>query len=164
MKTVFLIRHAKSDWSDASLRDIDRPLNKRGIKDAPFMAKLLKSKGVAPDRLISSPAVRAVSTAVFFAEAFGVDKDDILIEEGIYEAGSSDIIRIIRRLPDEWDTILLFGHNPTFTTVANLFYQNLISNLPTCGIVRIDAEIDSWKDFDEQGARLNEIYFPKQYR
>lgn len=162
MKTVFLVRHAKSSWDDASLSDIDRPLNERGAQDAPRMAQLLKDKGIKPSLLISSPANRALSTALVFAEAFGIPPADILVDDDIYEAYVDDIIDIIRDLPASARTVLLFGHNPTFTHVANMFSKRYIDNIPTCGIVQIEAQVTSWANFTEDRGELVDFYFPKQ--
>jgi len=163
MKTVYLIRHAKSSWKDPSLDDIDRPLNKRGLRDAPFMAKLLKGRGVDPDRLLSSPAKRAQLTTAYFAEAFGVAPSGIEIRQEIYEAFPEDIMKLIQSLPDELATVLIFGHNPTFTSLANKFTEEYIANIPTCGIVHLQADTASWKQFDERSGRVRAFYYPKQY-
>jgi len=163
MKTLFLIRHAKSSWKDPSLDDIDRPLNKRGKRDAPFMAKLVSGKGLRPDRLISSPAKRALTTAEYFAKALELTRKQIDIRDEIYEAAPEDIHELIRALPEEENTILLFGHNPTFTAIANYFSEEYIANVPTCGVVQLQADTDSWNRFDKEEGRLIAFYYPKQY-
>ena len=163
MKTVYLVRHAKSSWSYHSLRDSERPLNDRGLRDAPFMAKLLRKKGVKPDALLSSPAVRALTTATFFKNELDIEGEDILIKDEIYEALSSTIVSLIQKLPEDLDTIMLFGHNPTFTSVANIFSKKYINNMPTCSIARIDADVPNWLEFKEGKAKLTEFHFPKQY-
>lgn len=162
MKTIFLIRHAKSSWDYPSLSDFDRPLNKRGMQDAPTMAKLLKNKGFMPDHLVSSPAKRAWSTALYFANAYGIDPNQIEKEEAIYEASATTILNIIRKLNERWQTVFLFGHNPTFTDVVNLFSDRFILNIPTCGISMIDCGIDKWTDFDRTNSKLKATYFPKE--
>ena len=164
MKTVFFIRHGKSSWDNPSLRDMDRPLNPRGLRDAPFMAKLLKGKGIRPDAIISSPANRAHTTAGFFAEELGIAKKDIEIRREIYEAFTGDLVSLIQALPDEKNIVLIFGHNPSFTSLANMFSSNYIPNVPTCGISQIEAPIKNWKQFNEQTASLKNFYFPKQFR
>ncbi|RMD75414.1 MAG: hypothetical protein D6818_01735, partial [Bacteroidetes bacterium] len=112
MKHLYLIRHAKSSWDYPELRDIERSLNKRGRRDAPFMASLLHGKGVRPDLLLSSPATRAYSTAVYFAEALGYPVEQIRVEPVIYHGGEDDILALVRGLDDQLGTVLLFGHNP----------------------------------------------------
>ena len=163
MKTVYLIRHAKSSWKDPSLDDIDRPLNKRGLRDAPFMAKLLKGRGVQPDRLVSSPAKRARLTANYFAEALDISPAAIEIRREIYEAFPEDVLEVIQTLPASLGTVLIFGHNPTFTSLAKKFTEEYIANVPTCGIVHLEADIDAWSRFDETTARMLAFYYPKQY-
>ena len=164
MKTIYLVRHAKSSWEDMSLRDIDRPLNKRGLRDAPFMANLLKGKGAKPQAIVSSPANRAFTTAGYFAKAFDIPADDIIVKPEIYEAFSADIFKVIHELPENLNTICLFGHNPTFTNVANLFAKtDYIPNVPTCGICRIDSKAQQWTEFDPANSSLTEFHYPKQY-
>ena len=163
MKTLFLVRHAKSSWDHPGLRDHDRPLNERGHRIAPLMATTLQSLGVAPDALVSSPAKRAFSTAEYFAKAFGKPVADIEIEDDIYEAMPLEIFRVIRQLNAAWDTVLLFGHNPTFTEVANHFYAgNRIDNMPTCGIVKITAPVEDWRQFERPAARVSDFWWRKQ--
>lgn len=163
MKTLFFIRHAKSSWKDPDLRDIERPLNKRGLRDAPFMAKLLVGKKGKPDAILSSPAVRAITTARYFADAAEIANEDIVINEGIYDAYPGEIFSILQAQSDEWNTIWLFGHNPTFTSIANSFDGPYLANLPTCGIVEVDTSVDRWKDLAPgRGKRVN-FFFPKQY-
>lgn len=163
MKTVYLVRHAKSSWDFRSLRDEERPLNKRGMKDAPFMAKMLHKKGVEPDAIISSPAVRAITTASFFKIEMGIEGQDIIIKDEIYEAMSSTILKLLQLLPEDYETVMLFGHNPTFTTVANQFTDRYIANMPTCGIARIEAAINNWSEFKPGNGSLTEFYYPKQF-
>ncbi|NJK82528.1 MAG: histidine phosphatase family protein [Saprospiraceae bacterium] len=164
MKTVFFIRHAKSSWSDKSLKDIERPLNKRGLSDAPMMAKHLSSLNLPVDALISSPAKRAFSTATYFAKALDISENQIIEVEQIYEADVNTILHIIRQLDNRWSSVLLFGHNPTFTLLANLFHHSLIDNVPTCGIVQVNANINDWAAFNSTTGVLKAFYYPKQFK
>ena len=163
MRSFYLIRHAKSSWSDMSLRDFDRPLNKRGFRDAPFMSKMLAGKGVNPDVIVSSPANRAITTAGYFADALKIDKKDIILKEDIYEAWTTTILEVIKDLKDEWKTVLIFGHNPAFTDVANEFSTSYLPNLPTCGIVKIESSADRWSSISNSNSVLTEFHYPKQY-
>lgn len=163
MKTIYFVRHAKSSWDSPTLRDIERPLEERGLRDAPFMAKVLKSKGAEPDLLVSSPATRAYSTALFFADAFEIDRKAVQVQPRIYEAFAEDITDLIEELPEDADTVLLFGHNPTFTMIANLFSKKHIDNVPTCGIFKVEAKVNSWPEFKAPVAVLTEFHYPKQY-
>lgn len=161
MRTLFLIRHAKSSWDNPGLRDFNRPLNDRGLHDAPEMAQMLAKKGIRPDLLVSSPAKRALSTALFFAKALGVEEEAVVQEQSLYEAAPADVLRIINRLPDDARTVMLFGHNPTLTDVANRFAEDFIDNIPTCGIVQIESDAGSWKAFDMSNAFVKACLFPK---
>ena len=164
MKTLYLIRHAKSSWRDMTLSDYDRPLNKRGLRDAPYMAKMLSNRMDRPDKIISSPAMRAITTAGFFAKAFGIPFYEIQKEASIYEAYTTTILDLISNLPDDLHTVLMFGHNPTFTNVANSFSGSIrIANVPTCGICEVVSDMKSWKLFDGSTAELTNFYYPKQF-
>ena len=165
MKTFYLIRHAKSSWEDMSLSDFDRPLNGRGLRDAPMMAKMLADKGVKPDAIVSSPANRAFTTATYFGKAMGFKKKEIIQEKDIYEAYPSTVLEIINDLDDDYKTVLVFGHNPTFTSLANEFKEDsFIANLPTCGIVRIDSTAKNWEDVSPDNSEVKAIYYPKQFQ
>lgn len=162
MRTLFLIRHAKSSWDSPGLRDFDRTLNDRGRHDAPLMAQVLVKQDVKPDLIVSSPAKRALSTARFFAHAFGIAEADIVQVPEVYEASPRDILQVIMQFPDAAHTVLLFGHNPTFTEVANYFSEAMIDNVPTCGIVQVESSADAWKKIYEDNARVKACFFPKE--
>lgn len=162
MKKIYLIRHAKSSWDDPGLSDIERPLNHRGLRDAPFMSKMLKGKNVTPNKLISSPANRAFTTATYFAKELNIPEQAIVIRKEVYHAYPEEVLNIIRNLSDNDDTILLFGHNPCFTSLANQFSTEYIPNVPTCGIVAVEAEVKRWTDFEKNG-KLTAFFYPKQY-
>jgi phosphohistidine phosphatase len=164
MKTVYLIRHAKSSWDYPSLTDRARPLSNRGLRDAPFMAKMLSGKGVQPDAIFSSPAVRALTTATFFKNELDVAAEDFFLRDELYEVGAGEVLRFITMLPQDLDTVLIFGHNPTFTSVANWFTGNFIANIPTCGIVCVEADVQHWPHFEKPHAAVSAFYQPKQFR
>jgi phosphohistidine phosphatase len=162
MKSLLLIRHAKSSWDNPGIRDFDRTLNERGLREAPMMANLLIQRGVLPDLMVSSPAKRAFSTARFFAEAAGKPESDIERNQNIYEASVRDILQIISQLPDHAHVVYLFGHNPTFTDVANRFADDFIDNVPTCGIVHLETSAERWSEMYEVNTRLRACLFPKE--
>jgi phosphohistidine phosphatase len=162
MRTLYLVRHAKSSWDSPGLRDFDRPLNERGLNDAPKMAKTLLKMGLKPDLIVSSPAKRALTTAQFFAKTFELADAAFVQEPRIYEAFSTDILQIISKLPNEAKVVMLFGHNPTFTDVANRFTDDFIDNVPTCGIVRIESKADTWDALYEGNGRVTACFFPKE--
>lgn len=163
MKVVYFVRHAKSSWADPSLRDFDRPLNKRGLRDAPFMGKLMNTKEKQPDALISSPALRAKTTAYFFADALGIENSQVELNPAIYEATVEELIAIVQQLPDTYETVMLFGHNPALTSLANVFSGTPIANIPTCGLFKVEATPGHWAAFKEANGRLTAFYYPKQY-
>lgn len=163
MKKAIFVRHAKSSWADPSLRDFDRPLNKRGKRDAPFMAKVLRGKLQELDLIVASPANRAFTTATYFAEAFDIPVSGIRQEKELYHAYPSDILELVQQLDDKVDTVLVFGHNPAYTDFANRFTKDYIDNVPTCGIFQLEANILEWSDFDESTARLTAFFYPRQY-
>ena len=163
MKTVYFVRHAKSSWSDPMLRDHDRPLNKRGLRDAPRMAARLLELGVQPDGILTSSARRARQTANYFREALQVPAGRVLIREELYHAWADTIAANVRQLPADWDTVLLFGHNPGYTDLANrLRGAGDIDNVPTCGIVVGRADIDDWADFQLSATERAAFLYPKQ--
>jgi phosphohistidine phosphatase len=162
MRTLYLIRHAKSSWDNPALRDFQRPLNERGLHDAPRMAKMLAERGAKPDLIVTSTAKRARTTALFFAAQFGIAEADLVEVESIYEASPQHILRLISELPDTATTVLMFGHNPTFTEVANCFTDDWIANVPTCGIVRIESDADTWRSTYEANTRVTACFFPKE--
>ena len=162
MKTIFLVRHAKSCWEDPVLADIDRPLNKRGKNDAPLMAKKVKKLFIKPDLLVSSPAKRALSTAYYFAEELEIKRSNIAIAKEIYEALPDALVNVIHSLPQEVNTAMLFGHNPSFTMITNRFTESPLDNLPTCGVVKIESNADTWADFSEKNSKVTSILYPKK--
>ena len=163
MKNLFITRHAKSSWNNPGLADIDRPLNERGKKAAPFMGKLIVDKGEKPELLISSPANRALSTARAFGEVMGLVENDIIVNRAIYGAGAQQLLELVQNQDDLHKSIMLFGHNPTFTSFVNMLTGSNIMNVVTCGVVRINFEYSSWIDIDFGSGRLVYYEYPKKY-
>ncbi len=163
MKRLFLIRHAKSSWEDAVNSDIERPLNKRGKRDAPFMGKLLREENFIPDLIITSPAVRALATAQIFAEELGYPKKKIITENNIYESGIKEIETVIQKIDSEYKTVFVFGHNPSFTSYVNHVGDQFIDNVPTCGIVGIKFDIEKWKEVERGKGKVFLFEYPKKY-
>jgi phosphohistidine phosphatase len=147
MKTLLLVRHAKSDWNDPSLSDFDRPLNDRGKNDAPVMAHRLLDKDIKIDAFISSPAKRAKKTASVFAKEYKRDKDDIIFIDKLYGAGEDVFYDVIADVSDKYDSIAIFSHNPGITDFANLLTEARIDNIPTCGIFAIQISTKRWAEF-----------------
>jgi phosphohistidine phosphatase len=164
MKTVYLIRHAKSSWEDEGLSDFDRPLNERGKIDAPRMGKRLKEKNLNADLFLSSPAKRAHSTAKRIADAMGYPKEKIKTEQALYHADEDEILNVIRSLNDKNDCVVLFGHNPGLTDFVNTMNHDrkrFIDNIPTCGVAAFRFETMSWKQIDFGKGELLFFDFPK---
>lgn len=163
MKTLILVRHAKSSWKDSELDDFDRPLNKRGKRDAPFMGKLLSDKGIRPDLIVSSPANRAFATAQEFAKELNYPQNKILLEKIVYDSSCFAMMDLIKDFSDDFKTIILFGHNPCFTSLCNYLANENILNIPTCGIAVISFEIGEWRLVEPGIGKLVSFEYPKKY-
>lgn len=162
MKILYIVRHAKSSWKSYELEDIDRPLNNRGKRNAPEMGLRLANKGIRPDILISSPAKRAYSTAKKIAKMIQYPKNRIIIENKLYHGMEEDIIEVISNTPDEYNELMIFGHNPGFTDLANSLSGAQIYNIPTCGIVAISFDTDNWQNIDTTPGKLIFFDYPKK--
>lgn len=162
MKRLFLIRHAKSSWSDPDLRDFDRPLNKRGKHDAPVMARRLAKKGTAPDFILTSPARRALKTAKIIAAEVGYPKGKIRTDDAIYLADVPTLTNVIRKIDDVHKRVFLFGHNPGLTMLAFYLTGYQVDNIPTCGIFSINFETSSWQDVGEGNGKVAFFDYPKK--
>ena len=163
MKTLYLVRHAKSDWSDQSLTDFDRPLNKRGKKDGPFMGKVLREKEVAPDIIISSPAKRAKKTAIEIAEKLSYTVKRIIFIEELYDASSKEILHIVKSIDEQNNSAMIFGHNPGLTLLNNYISNKYIDNIPTTGIVALSLDV-KWSEVDKFSCKQLFFEYPKLYR
>jgi phosphohistidine phosphatase len=161
MKELFLIRHAKSSWDSPTMKDFDRPLNERGKKDAPSMAKRLASKKIKLDALFSSSANRALSTAQYFAEEFDIKKKDIVQIPELYHANPSVFYEVIEHTDDDLDNIAIFSHNPGITEFINELTDKKIMDTPTCGIFAIKIHSKTWKDFASATKDFLFFDFPK---
>lgn len=163
MKTLYLARHAKSSWKYHKLDDFERPLNKRGRRNAPFMGEVLERLKVSPDLIISSPANRAAMTARVLAAAIDYPLENIQYSEAIYEFSEFALIEVIQQIDDELKAVMLFGHNPGITGLANYVGDQSISNIPTCGVFCAELNISSWADISEQCGKMIFFEFPKKH-
>jgi phosphohistidine phosphatase len=161
MKTLILVRHAKSSWGDFTLPDFDRPLNERGKHDAPMMAKRLLEKGVKIDALVSSPAKRAKRTAQAFADVLGINKDQIIFREKLYLAGVEEFFNVIDQLDESIKNAAIFSHNPGITVFANMLQVAVIDEMPTCSIFAITTSAEKWSDFRKAKKEFWFFDFPK---
>lgn len=164
IKTLYIVRHAKSSWKDSELSDEQRPLNKRGKRDAPFMADLIANKVESKNRaLLSSTAVRAFTTAKVFAKALGIKEKDIIQSDELYLADEDEILGEVKTFIDDYDTLFIFGHNPGFTYFANRVCDTDIANVPTTGVVCVTFNVDKWKDIGFGKGKLEYFEYPKKY-
>lgn len=162
MKTLFLNRHAKSSWASRETPDFERPLSERGESDAPMMGKRLAEKEENIELIISSPAKRALTTAKIIAAEIGYSINDIKEIESIYESSVKNLLGIVNTLPDSFNRVMLFGHNPGFTDFADYLTGSGIMNIPTCGICKIVFETDHWKEISAHTGTLSYFDFPKR--
>jgi phosphohistidine phosphatase len=162
MKTLYLVRHAKSSWKYPSLDDFERPLNKRGRESAPFMGKVLKKLKVAPDLVISSPANRAAMTARMIAAAINYPLKNIRYSEAIYEFSEKALIHVVKQIDDAVNKAMVVGHNPALNGLANYIGDQPIGNIPTAGVFCVDLDISSWADIRKHCGRLKFFEFPKK--
>ena len=163
MKTLYLVRHAKSSWKYPKLDDFERPLNKRGRRNAPFMGSILKELKVAPDLVLSSPANRAATTARTIADNIDYPLDKIQYSEIIYSFSENALIHVIRQIDDNVNNAMVVGHNPALTDLANSIGDTAISNIPTCGVCCVNMNISTWDNFGNQRGKLKFFEFPKKH-
>jgi phosphohistidine phosphatase len=161
MKTLLLIRHAKSSWDNSTLKDFDRPLNDRGKKNAPEMASRLIKRKIDIDLFVSSPAKRAKTTATLFGKEYKKNDQDIILEKELYHADPDIFYNVISKLNDKHKSVAVFSHNPGITEFANLLTETRIDNIPTCGIFAISIEIDKWSEFINGKKNFSFFDYPK---
>jgi phosphohistidine phosphatase len=145
MKTLLLVRHAESSRGDPSLRDRDRPLNDRGRQDASWLGRRLRARGLKPDRLMSSPALRALTTAKLLAAELGCEPDDIVVVDRLYASSAAEVLALIRALDPGPDCVMLVGHNPEFSDVARRLSSTMV-DMPTCAIAEFRFDTNDWSD------------------
>jgi phosphohistidine phosphatase len=162
MKELILIRHAKSSWKDSSLDDFDRPLNKRGKENAPFMAKRLKEKGLNPDLIISSPSLRTKLTLEYFLKEFKYKKD-VVFENSIYEAPYENLLNVIKNVPNSVNQLFFIGHNPGLNDLSDFLLGEFYENIPTSGVLKIVFYTDSWKEISKNNSKLEFFEYPKMF-
>jgi len=164
MKTLCLVRHAKSSWKYPNLDDFERPLNKRGHKNAPFMGKILKKLKVAPDLIISSPANRAAMTTRIIAAALDYPLENIRFSEAIYEFSEKALINVVKQIDDAVNQAMVVGHNPAINGLANFIGDQPISNIPTCGVFCVELDISAWANINALCGKLKFFEYPKKQR
>ena len=162
MKQLTIIRHAKSSWDFPGLPDFDRPLNKRGRRDAPAMARFTKSEGIIPDLILSSPANRTLTTARFFTAELNNKEESIHLNTTLYHATPDEIMVTLKTQRSDINHIMLFGHNPGVTNFCNLLGNLEITNIPTTGLVSLDLDINAWDQLQFGKAKLRIFQTPRE--
>jgi phosphohistidine phosphatase len=161
-KHLLICRHAKSSWDDATLSDFARPLNNRGERDAPEMGRRLARRDIRPDLILTSPAERAMSTAVHYAAQLGYPLANIRMHPDQYAATVPRLLSLLQEVEPQVATVLFVGHNPESTALANMLGDTRIDNIPTCGIVALEFSVASWRDLEAGKGRLLFFDFPKK--
>jgi phosphohistidine phosphatase len=162
MKRLILSRHAKSSWNHPELRDIDRPLNKRGKRAAPIMGGVLRERQVIPEAIFASPSLRTQMTSELLAKELDFPTAQIKVIDSFYGATPDGIVQFSRQLDDALSSVMLVGHNPTWTELCHRLTKGHLGNLPTAGILVVDFEITHWKDLADQGS-THAILFPGDF-
>lgn len=161
MKSITLVRHGKSSW-EFNVSDSLRPLKNRGIDDAKLVANQFIRVGELPEIIYSSPAVRAFSTCKIFLRIFNLSEDSVIVKDDLYDFGGESVINFIKRLSNNYNSVMLFGHNHAFTSIANIFGDKFIDNLPTSGLIKLNFDISYWKDLKKGTTEL--IIIPKDLK
>lgn len=159
MKTVYIVRHAKSSWEYQGIDDIDRPLKKRGIKDSYLVSESLSKKIKKPDVFITSSASRALSTAVIFTKSFGYPLSNLYIKKSLYNFSDGYLVKTIKALDDGFDSAIIFSHDHGINDFVNKYGNEFISHVPTCGVIAIEFENNHWKSIKKGKTLFKE--FPK---
>ena len=164
MKTLSLVRHAKSSWKDPGLPDHMRPLNKRGRRDAPMMGRRLAEQGALVELIISSSAARAVQTAEAIAEELEYPWDGIVTDDDLYHADAAEMLEVVERQDDWIDHLMVIGHNPGLTDLTHTLSRLELENVPTCGIVTLSYEVARWVEIGETEPIRAQFDYPKKAR
>ena len=162
MKTLTLVRHAKSSWKDSSLSDRDRPLNKRGERDVPIMAKRIVAAGIRPSLIVCSPAVRAWTTAKVIASEIGYPIEFLQRENKLYLASLDDLLDVLVSQDNGFNSLMLVGHNPGLTTFANYLSPGITNNVPTAGVVSVNFDRVDWNLYERPETELLNYDYPKK--
>lgn len=164
MKTITIVRHAKSDWGNENLEDLHRPLSESGYTDARVTSKQLLKKMETPDYWLTSPAIRAYSTALVFANTFKYDVEKIAIKKKIYEASLKNLKQLFNQLPDNFKSVILFGHNPELTNFFNEISDSYADNIPTGGVLHMISGASKWKDVFNKKLENDFTLYPKEFK
>ncbi len=166
MKTVYIVRHAKSSWKYPKIKDVDRPLKQRGILDAHLMAEKLSERIQKPDVFVTSSANRALHTAVIFSDMFKYPLTNLRINKSLYSFSDGYLIKTIKALDDSFDSAIIFSHDHGISTFVNKFGNKKINHVSTSGVIGIEFDIKHWKNLnpDRSNGKTILIDFPKNYK
>lgn len=162
MKKLIIVRHGKSSWGYENVADIDRPLKNKGIRNSYEMAARIHDRNHVPDIIVSSPAIRALHSAIIFLRVLKVPLDKLYVDELYYHASDKELLEKIKLTDDKVNTLMIFGHNPTFTSLANKFAKNEIDNIPTTGVVALKFATDTWNQISSKKLIEEEFDYPKK--
>lgn len=160
-KTLVIIRHGKSTWEYEGISDYDRPLKEVGIFNTIAIAQKLRGLGVHPDLIISSPANRALHTAMIVARELHFPLNQVAIAPTLYSEIDNDVLHFIKSMDNQYSCAFIFGHNPVFTDIPNMFLRKTIDNLPTSGAVVLEFETSNWNDISKKTVKSESLIFPK---
>lgn len=160
-KTLVIIRHAKSTWNYEGIADYDRPLKQIGIINTQNIARKILEYDIHPDLVISSPANRALHTAMIVAREMGYPLEKVTINPVLYGESDSEALEMIKEIDEAYHHLFIFGHNPVFTSLPNLFFKKRIDNLPTSGAAILQFNANSWKEISRKNVTLELMFFPK---
>jgi len=160
-RRLYIIRHGKSSWDHQGLDDIDRPLAERGIRNAAEMATRLQEKGMVPELLLSSPANRALNTALIMMRNWRLEPAKLQIHDDLYDAYLQEIEQVVATVPAEITQLAIYGHNPSFTMYPNQFLEKPLDNLPTAGVVVVTLESETWKGIGRKQVKETYVDYPK---
>lgn len=163
MKTIYLIRHAKSSWDNPALSDFNRMLNARGRLNAPFMGKKMVEENATIDCFIGSPAKRTTETSFLICSELNYDLEKIIFDNRIYEASLVDLIKVVNEIPNQLNSVAIVGHNPAINQLFNYLTDDDLQHFPTCGIGKIELEIDQWSEIIKGIGRKIFFIYPKMF-
>ncbi len=164
VKRLYILRHAKSDWSDSKLDDFERGLKKRGKNDIKLISLWLKKHNVKPDLVISSPAKRAKKTLEILRDILNIKKDNIRFDKNIYEANVKYLIDMLAKLDNKYKEVFLIGHNPSLNDLAEFFSDTIITNIPTSGVIAIEFNVKSWNEIKRKKGNIVFFEYPKKLK
>lgn len=161
MKTLLLVRHAKSSWNEPGVEDRDRPLSGRGKRDAPRMGRRLAKRDVKPDLILSSPARRARATARLMAKKLGYKRKAIHVDDRLYAVQAADLLKVIRKIGDKHRSVMLFGHNPELAELVGRL-SGKAAPMPTCAVAEFRLDAKSWASVGRRKAERVAFYTPRR--